>query len=170
MNYMGMVTGHKCRCSGYAEILIEAELVTSGCLRKVLVGKAYAQALFCLKAVSEAMERLLIERFVEEQNLEVGNPVALFNLVQTCSRDNLYIAMKAPSTLVVLQKYMTYEEQVRNDHLNKTITFWLSVIDHTRLILMLLYFIKINNLALFHKCNGDMADLFLAYDGPNYSR
>ena len=39
MNYMGMVTGHKCRCSDYAEILIEAELVTSGCLRSVLMGR-----------------------------------------------------------------------------------------------------------------------------------
>ena len=116
------------------------------------------------------MERLLIERFLEEQNLEVSNPVALFNLVQTCSRDNLDLALKDPSTLVILQKYMTYEELVRNGHLGKTATFWISVIDHTRLILMLLYFIKTNNLALFHKCNGDMADLFLTYDGPNYSR
>ena len=71
---MGMVTGHTSRGSGYAEILIEAELVTSGCLRSVLTGKAYAKALFCLKAVSEAMERLLIKRFVEERNVEVSNP------------------------------------------------------------------------------------------------
>ncbi|KAK0148593.1 hypothetical protein N1851_011078 [Merluccius polli] len=35
---------------------------------------------------------------------------------------------------------------------------------------MLQYSVKTNNLALFHKCNGDMADLFFAYDGPNYSR
>ena len=68
------------------------------------MGKAYAKALFCLKAVSEAMERLLIERFVEEQNVEVSNPVAPFDLVQTCSRDNLDLAMKGPSTLVILQE------------------------------------------------------------------
>ena len=49
MNYMGMVTGHKYRGSGYAEILIEAELITSGCLASVLSGKAYAKALFCPK-------------------------------------------------------------------------------------------------------------------------
>ena len=104
MNYMRMVTGHKCRGSGYAEILIEVELVTSGCLRSVLMGKAYAKALFCLKEVSEAMERLLIERFVEEQNVEVSNPVALFNLVQTYSRDNFDLAIKDSSTLVILQE------------------------------------------------------------------
>ena len=32
MNYIGMITNHKCRGSGYAEILLEAQLVTTGCL------------------------------------------------------------------------------------------------------------------------------------------
>jgi hypothetical protein len=88
MNYMGMLTGHKCRGSGYSEILIEAELITSGCLSSVLRGKAYARALFCLKTVTEAMERLLIERFTEEEEAEIINPEALLNLVETCSRKN----------------------------------------------------------------------------------
>jgi hypothetical protein len=170
MNYIGMVTGHKCMGSGYSEILIEAQLVTSGCLSSVLRGKAYAKALFCLKTVSEAMERLLIERFIEDEKLEVTNPVALLNLVQTCSREILDHALQDQSTLTMLDKYAAYEDKVRAGHLGKTATFWLSVIDHTRLILMLQYSVKSNNLSLFHKCNGDMADLFFAYDGPNYSR
>ena len=170
MNYMGMVTGNKCRGSGYSEILIEAELVTTGCLSSVLKGKAYAKALFCLKTVSEAMQRLLFERFAEEENVEVHNPVALLNLVQTCNRQNLDLVLQDPSTLTILERYASYENQVRNGHLGKTATFWLSVIEHTRLILMLQYSVKTNNLSLFHKCNGEMADLFFAYDGPNYSR
>ena len=36
--------------------------------------------------------------------------------------------------------------------------------------MMLQYSVKTNNLSLFHKCNSDMADLFFAYHGPNYSR
>ena len=56
MNYFGMLTGHKMCGSGYAEILFEAQLVTS-----VLSGKTYAKSLFCLKTVCEAMERLLME-------------------------------------------------------------------------------------------------------------
>ena len=56
---MSMVTGNKCRGSGYSEVLIEAELVTTGCLSGVLKGKAYASALFCLKTFSEAMQKLL---------------------------------------------------------------------------------------------------------------
>ena len=170
MNYMGMVTGHKCMGSGYSEILIQAELVTSGCLVSVLKGKAYAKAQFCLKTVSEAMERLLFERFIEDQNVDVSNPIALLSLVQNCNRTTLNLALHDPSTLTILEKYEAYEDKVHNGHLGKTAKFWLSVIDHARLIQMMQYAVKTNNLALFHKCNGDMADLFFAFDGPNYSR
>ena len=38
INYLGMVTGHKCRGSGYAEILLEAKLATNGCLKSILFG------------------------------------------------------------------------------------------------------------------------------------
>ena len=60
MNCMVMLTGHKYRGSGHSEILMEVDLVTSGCLQNVLRGKAYAKALFCLQTVTESMERLLI--------------------------------------------------------------------------------------------------------------
>lgn len=168
INYMGMVTGHKCRGSGYSEILIEAELVTTGC--SVLRGKAYTKALFCLKTLSEAMELLLIERFSVEEKVAVTNNSALLILVHTCRRESLDIALQDPSTLAILEKYVAYEDKVCAGHLSKTAIFWLSVIDHTRLILMLQYSVKMNNLALFHKCDGDVADLFFAYDGPDYSR
>ena len=170
MNYMGMVTSHKCSGSGYSEILIEAGLVTSGCLGSVLKGKAYAKALFCLKTVSEAMQRLLIERFIEEEGVEITNPATLLSLVQTCNRETLEDTLQDPSTFTILEKYVTFEEKVHAGLLGKTATFWLNVIEHTRLLLMLQYAVKTNNLTLFHKCNGDMANLFFAYDGPNYSR
>ena len=136
----------------------------------MLKGKAYAKALFCLKTVSEAIQRLLFERFAEEGDVEVFNPMALLNLVQICNRENLDLALQDHSTLTILERHASYEDRVRNGHLGKKARFWLSVIEHTRLILMLKYSVKTNNFPLFHKCNGDMADLFFAYDEPNYSR
>ena len=73
MNYMGMITCHKCRGSGYSEILLESQLVTSGCLKSVLSGKAYSKALFCLKTVCEALERLLMEQFIREESIKSFN-------------------------------------------------------------------------------------------------
>ena len=69
-----------------------------------------------------------------------------------------------------MEKYGAYQNLVRAGNLGKTAAFWLSMKDHTRLILMLQYSVKTNNLIPFHKCNGAMADLFFAYDGPDYSR
>ena len=65
---------------------------------------------------------------------------------------------------------MKFEEKVRTGLLGKTATFWFGFIEHARLIFMLIYSVKSNNLKLFHKCNGEMANLFFAFDGPNYSR
>ena len=169
MNYIGMITGHKCRGSGYTEILFEAKLATSGCLKSVLSGKAYSKALFCLKTVCEALERLLLEQFIEEENVQI-KPEALLDMIKTCEREKLDLTLKDPTTLIIIRQYLDYQGKVRKGHLGKTAVFWLSVMDHSRLGFMLIFSVKTNNLPLFHKCNGDMADLFFAYDGQNYSR
>ena len=84
INFIGILTKKKARGSGYDEILIEAKLVTSGNLVSVLSRKAYSKALFNLKAVVEALERLLFEVFAEENDIEI-RPEALLNLINACS-------------------------------------------------------------------------------------
>ena len=170
MNYIGMIAGHKMRGSGYTEILLEAQLVTSGSLKGILSGRAYAKAIFCLKTVCEAMERLLIEQFAEEEDISVADPAILLRMTQSCNRENLDEATNDPTTLMLISRYQTYEEKVSKGHLGKTATFWMSFITHCRLVFMLLHSVKTNNLQLFHKCNEDMANIFFAFDGQNYSR
>ena len=60
MNYIDMLTDHKARGSGYAEILLEAGLAEKGCLKHILSGKAFAKVIFCLTATVEALDRLLM--------------------------------------------------------------------------------------------------------------
>lgn len=57
LNYLNML-GHKMAGSGYSEIIIEANLTTSGCLKGVLTGKSYDKSLWCVKMVNEAFKRL----------------------------------------------------------------------------------------------------------------
>ena len=171
MNYIGMLCGHKMRGSGYQEILLEAQLVSSGSLNGVLSGKAYAKALYCVKTVGEALERLLVECFVKDEGEGLSlEPAALLDLFTSCNRECLDNALKDDSTVQVIFKLQEYEDSVRNGHLGKTAQFWFSFIEHTRLLLMLLYAVKVNSFPLFHKCIGDMADLFFAYGGQNYAR
>ncbi|KAF3836203.1 hypothetical protein F7725_028761, partial [Dissostichus mawsoni] len=136
-------------------ILFEAQLVTSGSLKGVLSGKAYAKSLFCLKTVCESMERLLMERFIEEESVLITDPAALLNMTQSCNREHLDEALKDSST---------------SAHLGKTAALWMSFITHCHLVFMLLHSVKTNNIQLFHKCNGEMANIFFAFDGHNYSR
>ena len=75
---------------------MEAELVTTGWLSDVLKGKTYPKAFLCLKTVIEAIQRLLFERFAEEENVEFYSPVALLNLVRICTYKNLDLVLLDP--------------------------------------------------------------------------
>ena len=169
MNYIGMLTNHKARGSGYAEVLLEAGLVEKGCLKHILSGKAFAKAMFNLKATVEALERLLLDVFVEQTNTEI-RPQALLNVILTCNRQSIDAALNDESTNHLMQMYVDFQEQVRKGHLGKTARFWISFMDNAKLVFMLIYAVKTNNRKLFHKCNGEMASLFFAYDGQNYCR
>ena len=75
-DFIGMLTARKCRGSGYQDILLEVGLVTSGSLNSVLMGTACNKALFCINAVIEGLERLLIEKYIKD-NGEMDDPSAL---------------------------------------------------------------------------------------------
>ena len=64
----------------------------------MLRDKAYAKAIFCLRMVCEALERLLIEQFMKEEDVEMTNPVGLLNLVKFCNYENLSLAIEDESS------------------------------------------------------------------------
>ena len=65
----------------------------------------------------------------------------------------------------LLEQYAEYENHIRDGNLGKTAEIWMSFIDNSRLLQMLIYSVKTNNYELFHKCHSNMAILFSAYDG-----
>lgn len=91
-------------------------------------------------------------------------------LLKDTSRESLQDSLSDEEVLAVLSKFLEYESKVREGMLGKTAMFWVSVIDHTHLLMMLSYAVKVNDLSLFHYCNASMAKLFFAYDHQNYSR
>ena len=113
---------------------------------------------------------MLFEKFLEDEGVELTNPITFLNLVQYVSRENLEDTMHDASVALIIEQYSAYEQKVRDGVLGKTATFWISVMDQCRLLMMMQYAVKTNNLRLFHRCSGDMANLFFAFDGPNYSR
>lgn len=83
--------------SGYKEILFKAQLFTSGSMKGALTGKAYAKALFFFKAVCKAMKRLLMGRFCGEESSRISESAILFNLLKSCSRENLDAVLEESS-------------------------------------------------------------------------
>lgn len=94
----------------------------------VLNGKAYAKAIFAVKTVCEALQRLLMEKFTEV-NAEEHSPELLSNLVQDCSREKLNLVIEDDSANAFLQNYLNYEENIRKSHTG-------CVIDHSRLMIL----------------------------------
>ncbi|GFS04694.1 hypothetical protein ElyMa_006502000 [Elysia marginata] len=74
--------------SGYAEIITETNLTTSGCLNRVLRGKQFNRSVWCLKIVCEAMERLLLDVFVQEMSEPAQGDVVLNTLISLISDHN----------------------------------------------------------------------------------
>ena len=79
--------------------------MTSGCLRNVLSGKAYAKALFCLKTVCEALERLLLEVFLEEKDISIS-PESLLEIIKTCNCQNHTLVLQDESIIAIIQEYL----------------------------------------------------------------
>ena len=107
--------------------------------------------------------------FIEENDVEI-RPEALLNMIIELSQEKLDAAAQDVSTNSLIQKYDEYQNKVRNGHLGKTGQFWISFMDNAKRVFLLMHAVKTNNRRLFHKCNGEMANLFFAFDGQNYSR
>ena len=66
-----MVT--KCLAPDFQNFYIELNLLQQGGSKKVLSRKAYEKALSCLKIVSEALERLLLNVFLKQRSEKESN-------------------------------------------------------------------------------------------------
>ena len=152
MNFIGMLTKKIARGSGYAEILIEAKLVTSVTL--VFSGKKYSKALFNL---NDYYLNCCTYFFDEENETEI-HPQALLNLINACSSssccEQLDEDLPDESVTHITNKYEEFQTKVRDGHLGNTAQFWIFFMDNSKLIFLLTHAVKKNNRKLFHMCNG----------------
>lgn len=116
------------------------------------------------KTACEAMGRLLLKQFIEKEDVHVADSTALIDIIQPCDREHHVTALNDPSILTLIERYHAFEDKVRKGLQGKTAAFWMTFIEHSQLVFMLLNAVKTNNLELFHKCNGLMAKLFFACD------
>ena len=113
MNYLKMI-GHKMAGSGYAEILIEANLVTSGYLTGVLSGISYSKSLWCLKVVSECFERFIFSAFVDQlpsdSSLKSTDDETLDSFISSCFHYDRTTARKDSSLMTLINNYEAFQD------------------------------------------------------------
>ena len=76
--------------------------------------------------------------------------------------ESLHDALEETKISYLLEKYLDYQDQVQRGRLGMMAQFWVSVIDHTHLLIMMQYAVKTNNFVLHHHCNRAIGDLFFA--------
>jgi hypothetical protein len=68
-SYLGAL-GKMMAGSGFEDVLIEAGLCASGSIAKVMSGKHYNRAMRVHQLVMESMERLLVQAFIDKEQLD----------------------------------------------------------------------------------------------------
>ena len=174
--YLKMV-GKKMAGSGLSDVLLEAGLIGSGSVHRVLSGKHYERAMHCHKILLESLERILLDQFLEQQNEDeifAGLPEEtrdkISNLISSQSKYAMDELMSDEVFITYIGKYMAFKKSVREGALGKTAQFWISYMDHIWRVLSLIRAVKTNDFNLYAECLYLMADNFFSFDGQNYAR
>ena len=124
--------------------------------------KVYFQEIYLLRCqrLLDAFLRWQMHRYAHKL------PVTWFKY----EKGKIYMLLcRIVSTNRIIKIYEDFPKKVRLGLLEKTERFWISFFYHVKLVFMLIVPAKSNNKKLFHKCNGEVANLLFAYNGQNYS-
>ena len=169
--------GKKMAGSGLSDVLLEAGLIGTGSVHGVLSGKHYEMAMHCHKILLESLERILLDKFVEQENEDVifaslpeGTRDKINTLIYSQTKYTMDDLMSEQGFITYIWKYTEFKKSVRDGVLGKTAQFWVSYMDHIWLVLSLIRAVKTNDFNLYAECLHLMADIFSSFDGQNYAR
>ena len=118
------VIGILVRNSGFEDVVYQAGVCTSGSLLGVMVGSHYNRAWLIHSIVLEAMERLLIRRYLAETNIEI--PVELSDIL---SDPDLFNGEITAPTATFISQYEGFKDEARRGILGQTPQYWITYIE-----------------------------------------
>ena len=173
--YLKMI-GKKMKGSGFMDILIDSGLMSVGSIKGVVSGKNYSRSINCHKVMAEAIERMLLLKYIDDTGSELLPKNSQSELrrtvnhfVTTRGKESLEIVINEPTFDECLEKYYVFWTGVSEGSLGKTAQFWLPYADHVWLVLSLNLAVKTNDNFWYGSCLFQMADLFFSFDGQNYA-
>ena len=157
-----LVTG-----SGFEDVVFQAGVCSSGSLKGVLAGSHYNRAWIVHAAFSEALERLLFERFLNESNLTL--PDVFFEPIDVPSLNNINEAIESAKD--IFTKYLTFKDNARNGALGKTPQFWIQLyMDLMECQTRIHLSVQENDFVSRHAAWKTFLPMFFALNKPNYAR
>ena len=150
LSYLGAI-GKSIKESGFEEIVCEAGLCASGSMDRVLSGKHYNRSLRVHTVMTEALEMLLFDYFLQctdKQGLvqELLKVVLPFK-VELTNKEFTEVT-ESDAFIDLFSEYEYFKQLVRNGSKGKTAQFWLQYMDHVWLLLQFSYATRHNNFAL----------------------
>ena len=151
--------------SGFEDIIFQSGLCTSGSLQAVLSGSHYNRAWSIHLTIAEALERLLITRFLVEIKPEIPDVVTDYSFDQTSEID---IVLNQGSKF--FERYESFRNDVRNGSIGKTAQFWLLYLDLMRMQVLIHNAIHNNDLDLLLSGWRIFLPMYFAMNKVNYAR
>ena len=128
-HFLFKIIGSLVSGSGFENVIYQAELCSSGSLQGVLVGSHFNRAWAVHTVLSEALERMLLTRFLAEKTPKL--PTALNDFTRDPTPDSVNNSL-FESLTVILDQYEDYRDEARFGNLGKTAQFWLLYMDLMR--------------------------------------
>ena len=110
--------------SGFEEIIFQSGLCTSGSLNGVLAGSHYNRCWKIHEHFAEALERLLLQRFLVDYNCNINEVISRSQILDATSGVDASL-FTSQTTKDFEQKYKEFKQDVRQGKLGKTPQFWL---------------------------------------------
>ena len=167
MGYCKMIM-KKMAGSGIIEILLEANMITSGSVKGVISGKNYYRAMNCHLTLAEAMRRLLFQTFLTEHKDHSVFDVLL--TIKARNQETVKNALTNKSVTEFLDAYEQFENEICSGIRGKTAQYWLQYVNLVRNLELMHFAVKRNEFQIYAYLLFDMSKLFFAYNGQNYAR
>ena len=125
--------------SGFRDVLLEAGMITTGSMTRTMNGKNSGRALNCHRTLTEAIFRLLFNKFIEEHELSNNLKLLAEGFLHNVNKDTwkLFVGQRDVENFV-----WKFNDFIQSTELGKTAEFWIQYTNHVNLCLTLIKAVK----------------------------
>jgi len=168
-SYMGAI-GRMMTGSGFEEVVINSGVCASGSLDQVLTGKHFNRAIRVHGHVLSALERLLLQAFVDRHGFDIASYPELLTLATEPNASSLDEVENSPTIATMFNQFTAFLDEVRRGEMGKTAQFWVQYRDSVWSLFLFVKAVKTNDVDLYIYSMRQLCPMLFAADRQNYAR